>query len=92
MGEKQQFDVWRDQLTPAIISKVDEFHLLGYGQATADEVWDCVVDRLHKKKTFVRMHVFVNELLTLKPQTFMTWLTVQSYKEPVDLLQKGDLP
>ncbi|WP_332694245.1 post-transcriptional regulator [Halalkalibacter lacteus] len=81
---KQQFEVWRSDLKPAIISKVDEFHLLGYDRATANEVWDCVLYQLRKKKEFTHINSFVNELLTLKPQTYMTWLTVQSYKDPTD--------
>jgi hypothetical protein len=81
---KQQFEVWRSDVEPAIISKVDEFHLLGYDRATANEVWSCVLFQLRKKKEFIHLHSFVNELLTLKPQTFMTWLTVQAYQDPTD--------
>ncbi len=84
MEEKQQFEVWRLDLEPAIQSKVDEFHFLGYDRATVDEVWECTLYQLRKKKEFIHLHAFVNDLLTLKPQTYMTWLTVRSYKEPTD--------
>ena len=84
MEEKQQFEVWRQDLEPAILSKVDEFHFLGYDRATAEEVWECVVYQLRKEKEFIHLHAFVNRILTLKPQTYMTWLTVNSYKNPED--------
>lgn len=84
MKEKQQFEVWRDDVEPAIRSKVDEFHFLGYDRATADEVWECVLYQLRKKKDFIHLHALVNHLLTLKPQAYMTWLTVRSYKNPAD--------
>ncbi len=84
MGNKQQFDVWRDQVEPVLQSKVDEFHFLGYERATKDEVWKCIIEQLRKQKAFIHFHDFVNKILTLKPQQYMTWLTVSAYKEPVD--------
>ncbi|GAE35094.1 post-transcriptional regulator [Halalkalibacter akibai] len=84
MTGKQQFEVWRSDIEPALISKVDELHFLGYDRATVDEVWDCVLYQLRKKKEFIHMHHFVNVILTLKPQTFMTWLTIHAYQEPAD--------
>jgi hypothetical protein len=84
MKEKQQFEVWRIDIEPVLISKVDEFHLLGYNRATVDDIWNCVLYQLRKKKEFIHLHHFVNEVLTLKPQTFMTWLTVRAYSDPTD--------
>ncbi|MCL7746947.1 post-transcriptional regulator [Halalkalibacter alkaliphilus] len=82
--EKQQFEVWRSDVEPALVSKVDEFHFLGYDRATKDDVWECVLYQLRKKKEFIHINSFVSELLTLKPQTYMTWLTVNAYKDPTD--------
>lgn len=84
MTVKQQFELWRQELEPAILSKVDEFHFLGYDRATSDEVWECTLYQLRKAKEFMHVHAFVNQLLTLKPQTYMTWLTAQSYRNPTD--------
>ncbi|WP_100406582.1 post-transcriptional regulator [Bacillus solitudinis] len=84
MEEKQQFDSWREDVSPCLQSKLDEFHFLGYGRATSEDIWKCVIHRLRKRKDFMHLHEFVNVLLTLKPQDYMTWLTVNSYKEPED--------
>lgn len=80
--DSQQFEMWKEEVKPAIQSKVDEFHFLGYDRATADEVWECTLYQLRKKKEFIHLHAFVNEILTLKPQTYMTWLTIQAQKNP----------
>ncbi|MCM2676537.1 post-transcriptional regulator [Alkalicoccobacillus plakortidis] len=82
MGEKQQFEVWKDDMEPVLVSKVEEFHMLGYDKATKDEIWRCVTERLHKKKSYVPFYTFTDELLNLKVSVYMTWLTVNSYKEP----------
>ncbi|ARK29217.1 post-transcriptional regulator [Halalkalibacter krulwichiae] len=84
MGEKQQFEVWRIEVEPALESKVDEFHLLGYNRATPDDVWECVLYQLRKKKEFTHLHEFVNEILTLQSHSFMNWLTIRSYQDPKD--------
>ncbi|UOE95542.1 post-transcriptional regulator [Alkalihalobacillus sp. LMS39] len=80
MGEKQQFDVWKETVMPAITSKVEEFHLLGYERATAEEVWSCLIHKLRKKKEFMHLHTFVNVILTLKVGEYMNWLTMESYQ------------
>jgi hypothetical protein len=89
--EKQQFELWRDDVHPAIVSKVDELHLLGYDRATEDEVWACVLHRLRKEKNFVAKHVFVHAILALSPQQYMTWLTAEAYKQPEDWFQEFEV-
>ncbi|WP_413382298.1 post-transcriptional regulator [Alkalihalobacillus sp. 1P02AB] len=84
MEEKQQFEVWRDAVEPAIQSKVDEFHFLGYERATKEEIWDCLMYQLRKSKEYIHMNQFVNHLLLLKPHVYMNWLTIHAYKEPTD--------
>ncbi|WP_245705207.1 post-transcriptional regulator [Alteribacillus persepolensis] len=77
----QQFDVWKEDAWPALKSKVEEFHLLGYHHADEEAVWDCVVEKLRKKKDYVRFHVVINMILTLRLSEYMNRLTIQSYKE-----------
>lgn len=82
MEEKQQFEVWKDDVRPALISKMEEFHLIGYDRATVEELWDCVLAKLKKEKEFVRIHNLVRIILTLKATDYMTWLTVDAYRGP----------
>jgi hypothetical protein len=77
--KQQQIDPqWKVRLSPALQSKVSEFHLHGYDRATTDEVWNCVLTRRKKKKD-VKLHDLFNDILVLSPSHYMTWLTTQSY-------------
>ncbi len=88
MENQQQFEIWKEELSLALESKVEEFHMFGYDRVTTEDIWNCVVAQLQKEKEFVHLHAFVNKLLTLKPQTYMKWLTVQTYKNPEDLFRE----
>lgn len=90
MKERQQFDVWREDLKPLLESKSEEFRLLGYENVTEEDIWDCTVSQFQNEKEFVRLHRFVNALLSLKPQTYMMWLTVKAYKNPDALFSSDD--
>lgn len=80
MMGKQQFEVWKEDVSVVLQSKVDELHFLSYEKATVEEVWDCVLYKLRKKKDFIHFHTFVNYILSLKPGEYMNWLTVQNYQ------------
>jgi len=58
-------------------SKADEFRLLGYENVTAKDVWDCVTA---KYKEFPPLHKLVNDILSLKGNTYMNWLMINMYK------------
>ncbi len=80
MEEKQQFEVWKEDVLPAIQSKFDEFILLGYDQVSKEKIWECVVYKLRKQKTFIHLHEFVSVIMTLKVTDYMNYLTVTSYQ------------
>ncbi|MFN7249214.1 MAG: post-transcriptional regulator [Anaerobacillus sp.] len=82
MGEQQQFEVWKEDVMPALTSKVEEFHMVGYDRATEEELWECVIAKLQKQKNYVQINHLVNSILTLKATDYMTWLTVGAYKAP----------
>lgn len=79
---KQQFEVWKDEVLPVLNSKVEEFQLIGYDEASAEEVWECVLNKLRKQKEPMRIYQFVNEILKLKVTDYMTWLTIGAYQGP----------
>lgn len=79
MENKQQFEVWRDDLQIVLESKVDELHMLGFTQATCDQVWECALFKLRKKKEPTKLHAFVNTILTIKPSEFMNFLSREQY-------------
>jgi hypothetical protein len=81
--EDVHFAEWKDEVKPAVISKKEEFHYMGYESVTEGEIWECVLTKLKKKKEDPRLHTLVDYILSLTLNDFMTWLTIQSYKEDV---------
>ncbi|WP_054635542.1 post-transcriptional regulator [Thalassobacillus sp. C254] len=88
MKNEQQFDVWKNDLEPVLSSKTEEFQLMGYDKATNEEVWQCVMHKVKKKKEFIRFHALVNEIFTLRVSDYMNQLTIEAYKGP-DLLSSS---
>ncbi|MDN4526264.1 post-transcriptional regulator [Fictibacillus fluitans] len=78
------FEELKDQVEPALKSKTEEFHFLGYESVTSGEIWDCVMQKAQKKKMEVRLHVLVSLILHLSLTDFMNWLTIEAYKRDVE--------
>lgn len=60
-------------------SKAQEFRLLGYEHVTGRDVWDCVSDK-YVKTGNPALHKIVNDILSLKANQFMNWMTLTIYK------------
>ncbi|WP_411346841.1 post-transcriptional regulator [Paenibacillus sp. WLX1005] len=61
-------------------SKIDEFKMLGYEQITSEELWDCLNSK-YEKQGMPRLYALVNDILSMKPNQLMHYLTMSSYKE-----------
>lgn len=61
-------------------SKIDEFKMLGYEQITSNELWDCLNSK-YEKQGMPRLYALVNDILSMKPNQLMNYLTMSSYKE-----------
>jgi hypothetical protein len=81
--DKLEFTEWKDEVQPAVKSKKEEFHFMGYESVTEEEIWNCVLTKLKKKKEEPRLHILVDYILSLTLNDFMTWLTIQAYTEDV---------
>ena len=62
------------------ISKAEEFRLLGYENVTGKEIWDCVSAN-YKDGAIPPLHRLVNDILSLKANRFMNWMTLKIYKK-----------
>lgn len=92
MSEQVTYDQWKVKLAPVVQIKVDEFELLGYGEADPEQIWHCAVHRVNReyKEESVAFHRFVNELLGLSVNDYMNRLRMESFQGP-DWLS-GDQP
>jgi len=71
------WNVYEVEMLRLCAVKVEEFHLLGYGEVTADEVWDCVRSRF---KGEPRLHEVVALIIGLHADKFMNYMTMNAYK------------
>ncbi|GGN97490.1 post-transcriptional regulator [Saccharibacillus kuerlensis] len=73
-----------EALTDAVIelcqNKAEEFHYLGYEHATWEDVWHCVNSRYAGKQE-PPLHRIVNDILTLRVNGLMNYLTLSALKE-----------
>jgi hypothetical protein len=60
-------------------SKAEEFRLIGYEQVREEEIWNYVSEK-YAKSGMPRLHVIVNDILSLKATKFMDWLTMNAFK------------
>lgn len=77
------FEDMKTVVEPALQSKAEEFHFLGYESVTKEEIWGCVMIKAKKKKAEVNLHGLVGLILALSLTDFMNWLTIEAYKRDV---------
>lgn len=74
---------WRNTLEPVIQSKIEEFHLLGYDRISDDELWECMLNKVWKKKQKVKdkmLHQLVEDVLGLSINDYMNYLAMEARK------------
>jgi hypothetical protein len=81
-------DLFKKKVEEVLISKVEEFHMLGYEAVTTEDIWKCVNTRY--KGGWPRLHKLVNDIYKLKATDLMNWLTIGAYQGKIDL-EKNDL-
>ncbi len=73
-------------MKPALDSKTSEFKLMGYSQATGDDIWDCLVQKVWKGNPTKRLHEVTQDIFHLASNLYMSYLTVNAYQENDDLM------
>ncbi|WP_241735338.1 post-transcriptional regulator [Anoxybacillus flavithermus] len=83
-------NVDRKQLMPALQSKVDELKLLGYEQATIEDVWNCLmVKKWKKNKEEKRLFELVNDVLSLRASDYMAYVVQKEQKHDHWFTEEG---
>lgn len=77
----QNVNEWKNVVIPFLDSKVEELQLMGYSQATREDVWKCLIQKVWKGKPDKKIHQIVHEIMHLKSSTYLSYLTVQSYED-----------
>ncbi|MFB5662197.1 post-transcriptional regulator [Alteribacillus sp. HJP-4] len=85
-----QYEVWKEEVWPALKSKKEEFEILGYGYASEEDIWESVIEKLNKNKTEPRIHSLVNGILTYRLTEYMNRITISSYREGAGYSTEAD--
>ncbi|MBO8172618.1 MAG: hypothetical protein H0Z33_12115 [Bacillaceae bacterium] len=59
-------------------SKAEEFAILGYDNITGKDIWECVSASYQDE--LPPLHQLVNDILSLKVNTYMNWMTMKVYR------------
>ncbi|MDL4841431.1 post-transcriptional regulator [Aquibacillus rhizosphaerae] len=78
---------WKVEMASVLESKVDEFKLMGYSRATGVDVWNCLTEKVWKGDPEKRLHEVVEDIFHLSSNKYMSYLTVQTYKDDTGLLE-----
>ncbi|WP_156291170.1 post-transcriptional regulator [Oceanobacillus salinisoli] len=72
---------WKKVVKPVLESKASEFQALGYSQATSEDVWKCLVEKVWKGNPDKRIHELVQDIFHLGSNVYLSYLTVKSYED-----------
>ncbi|NHM30444.1 post-transcriptional regulator [Neobacillus terrae] len=83
MGIGHMYDYYRNQIKPALESKLEEFRLLGYETVTEDELWNFLIRKRWKKpEEDKKLYEIVQDILAVKVSDYMGFAAIEAYKNP----------
>ncbi|NUU59879.1 hypothetical protein HPT30_05860 [Paenibacillus sp. JW14] len=73
------YDELSEEIEAMCCSKAEEFRLLGYEYVTGKDIWECV-SRNYAKEGQPPLYKLVNDIYSLKANSYMNYLTVAAYR------------
>jgi hypothetical protein len=81
MDNSHIYDHFRIQVQPALVSKLSEFHLLGYDSVSENELWNFLIKKKWKKiKGEMKLYEIIQEILSVRVSDYMSYATIEAYK------------
>jgi hypothetical protein len=75
------YNRFHTQVQPALISKVEEFRLLGYETIDEGALWEFLIHKKWKKaKEEVPLSEIVNDILSVKVGEYMNYATIEAFR------------
>jgi hypothetical protein len=72
---------FRTQVQPVLISKLEEFNLLGYNSVSEDGLWELLTKKRWKKvKEDVKLYEIIQDILAVKVSDYISFATIEAYK------------
>lgn len=81
MEKSHAYNHFRTQVEPALISKLEEFRLLGYNDVSESGLWDFLIRKKWKKvKDDIKLYEIIDNILSVKVSDYIAYATIETYK------------
>jgi hypothetical protein len=81
MENSHDFNQFRTKVEPALLSKLEEFQMLGYDSVSEEGLWDFLTRKKWKKvKDEKKLYEIVDDILSVKVSDFISYTTIETYK------------
>lgn len=81
MSNIHDYERFRKSVKPALMSKIEEFSLLGYGTIQEQQLWDFLTNKKWKKVIEdKKLYEIVDDILSVKLGEYMNYATVEALK------------
>ncbi|WP_449620044.1 post-transcriptional regulator [Robertmurraya sp. Marseille-Q9965] len=75
------YERFRNDVKPALKSKVEELSLLGYGTIQEQQLWDFLIHKKWKRvKEDIKLFEIVEEVMSVKAGEYMNYASVEALK------------
>lgn len=76
----QNYQEWYEDLEPAILIKVEDFHLLGYREVKANDIWEFLTEVVWANKPAPLLHERMNDVMQMKIGQLIQFILEKSGK------------
>lgn len=82
MEVSHEYESFRNEVSPALRSKQEEFFLIGYDNVTENDIWEYLKKKKWRKVTEpIKLHEMVQQILALKVGEYMHFASIEALKE-----------
>lgn len=75
------FLAWYEDLEPAILIKVEDFHILGYREIKASHIWAFLTEEKWKNNPAPALHERINDVMQMKIGQLMQFIMTTAEQE-----------
>lgn len=85
------YDIFFEEVEPALDVKIDEFRFLGYEHVTRAQLWEYLKKKKWKTpKSTIRLFEIVEDVLGIKVGEFINYTTVEAYMDTEFSLENAE--
>ncbi|MDY0405476.1 post-transcriptional regulator [Virgibacillus sp. 179-BFC.A HS] len=81
MDEVKSIKEWKPHIKPVLSCKASEFRLMGYENATQEDIWNCLTEKVWKGNPEKHLYEVVEDIFHLGTDIYLSYLTVNAYKQ-----------